>query len=1023
MVPDYYAMLGVESTADRAAIEVALGRQQPVWSAGTRNPKTKHACQSCLDQIPALRQHLLGDPTTRAAYDAELAAARRVELDRKLDALRRRVELRAAKGGLTVSDHRLLREEALRGGLSPSDLERLVEPFPPRPEVPDPEDLPDPPADVLDGVMRRQLQTSLEHLDRRDLYDALGVQRDAPAPEIALRTDAERQRWMRKSQVTAEKTAWLELITLAQAHLLQPGARARYDRTLVLEAEERLVGSIEFALRGLKTLDPGTRAVLLQEGTALGVVPERVEVLIGRACRKLGVTRNAVEGASGTAGIAWVEPTPRLLRCRECSGVELFSQVNQGAGPAPCRHCGASLRWVCPIDRKVHWVDEPKCDCGFRIELREPFVRHFEAAQTAFRVRRYGVATSHLARARELGPNHVGVRKGIEKVQERLAEIERLRTAYELACGRAQPVAAQAALEAWGLIADPASPDWQAASADVRRVLREAAALVVKARSHERLDPSSARALYRRALAIASDLPDAVEGIRRCPPGPPSELTATLTDDRVVLRWSPPAPDGLGPVSYVIRRKAETAFLHPADGVVIGTASGPTFDDTGVVPGTTVSYAVLSQRGEVASVGAVAVGPIFLLGEVRDVRVESRGREVHLYWRPPRGASAVRVLRKRGSPPTGKDDGEPVEALIDQAIDHDVVPEGVYHYTIQAVYRRPGGRAAVSAGVTVAALPHTPAAPPDAPVLTALPDGGVRLRWLRPPRGELRFLRSAHPLACPPGTRLSTTQADALDGHWLPPAGGDSTTDAPPPDTACFYTPLLRWAGVETVGAPAFFARVPDPTGLRADRAGSDRVDLRWNWGPRGDQSLVVYRAGVPPTGPEDPHALVETVGQSEYARLGLHSVRLPPGQDGPWHVAVYALASVDGHLLTSPGHDPSSRTVVPGPGPEVVVSYTFRHPRILTNRHGSVEFHTDPPGADVPPTVLVVHARAVPQSTTDGETRARFPASIDGAVVDLPPGLKFDEIHARIFVDPLAGPGPICQVRLRHPETAPTRA
>src|SRR4051812_22079568 len=112
MVADYYAMLDVDLRADRATIEAALARAQPAWSAGTRNPKNKHKFQSYLDQIPAIRQALLGDPSARAAYDAELAAAARVERDRKLDTLHRLVRLRAARGGLTVSDRVLLRGEA-----------------------------------------------------------------------------------------------------------------------------------------------------------------------------------------------------------------------------------------------------------------------------------------------------------------------------------------------------------------------------------------------------------------------------------------------------------------------------------------------------------------------------------------------------------------------------------------------------------------------------------------------------------------------------------------------------------------------------------------------------------------------------------------------------------------------------------------------------------------------------------------------------------------------------------------------
>ena len=72
MVPDYYARLGVDPAADRAEIEAALKRMQPAWSMGTRNPKTRHANQLYLDEIPRFRKALLSDPSSRAAYDAEI---------------------------------------------------------------------------------------------------------------------------------------------------------------------------------------------------------------------------------------------------------------------------------------------------------------------------------------------------------------------------------------------------------------------------------------------------------------------------------------------------------------------------------------------------------------------------------------------------------------------------------------------------------------------------------------------------------------------------------------------------------------------------------------------------------------------------------------------------------------------------------------------------------------------------------------------------------------------------------------
>src|SRR5262245_50843628 len=164
MVIDYYAMLGVDPGADTATLEAALARNQPIWSSGTRNPKNKHRYQSYLDQIPALRRTLLADPQARAAYDAELAAARRAERDARLDRLQHLIKLRAAKGGLTASDRAVLNDETIKLGLTPEDLVRLVEPIPARPEATAAEDEreadADPPVDLLDPTTRRQIRVA-----------------------------------------------------------------------------------------------------------------------------------------------------------------------------------------------------------------------------------------------------------------------------------------------------------------------------------------------------------------------------------------------------------------------------------------------------------------------------------------------------------------------------------------------------------------------------------------------------------------------------------------------------------------------------------------------------------------------------------------------------------------------------------------------------------------------------------------------------------------------------------------------
>ncbi len=1023
MVTDYYTMLGVDPSSDRATIEGAIARNQPVWSSGTRNPKTRHTCQSYLDQIPSIRQALLGDPATRAAYDAEIAAAQRAERERRLDVLQKRVRLRAAKGGLTVSDRTLLRNESNRLGLNDSELDDLIESIPPLPESPNGKvELDEAPADVLDPVMRRQIRVALDHLRKRDLYDALGVSRDIPSREIVARADSERQRWMKKTRVTAEKTAWLEVVTLAQSHLSNPAARSRYDRTLGLEDEDVFTETVTFTLKGIPHLDPGTNAILFDEAAAQGIVPSRAERLVTRVCRELGLSRDASVYRTGPrpgAAFAGSNGESRLLRCRACSGLTAFEKVAKTSRP-DCRHCGVSLQWTCPVCRRSRWVDEPRCICGFRIEHLEPLVKHFEAARQAFRNRDYALALGHLKRVQEYAPAHVGARKGVERVKEKVSLLDKARATFEIARAGARLVEAKAAAETWGNLVDPGTQEWRVAYTEVTRLLRDAHALSARARKRERIDPAGARDFYRRSLAIASDFTEADQGLRRCPPDPPSDLSAKYMDDHVRLQWSPPAPDGIGPVTYVILRKGESAFAHPADGFRIGESTLPEFNDPGVVPGTSVSYAVVTRRGEVESVGAVAVGPMFVLGEVRGVHVDVRSREVDLTWIPPRGASEVRVVRKRGTPPGSPTDGERVESSIDHAHDHGLEPDRVYHYAIHAVYRTIDGRATASRGVFVTAQPHTPTRPVDAPVLSLENDGRVRLRWIEPQRGIVKILRTSQPLPYAPGSRLTPVQVASIAGTWLERDGPEQARDTPTATAICHYTPLTSWGGSVTVGHAVAHSCVADPSELRANRSGG-LVHLKWRWSPHGNQSLVVFRQGLPPTGPDDPNALAETVHEADYSRLGRHTLTLPRGDASPWHVVVYALMTEDGMPVTSPGREPSARTLVAGPNPEVTVSYQFRKTR-FAGRNWSIVFRTEPPGSEIPPTVLVTHQRAVPLSADDGTIVASFPGSGDGEVLALPGGVNPRRVRARIFPDPRAEPDGLAPIRLRHPESDTTR-
>jgi hypothetical protein len=1014
MVPDYYAMLGVDSAADQAAIQGALERCRHQWSSGTRNPKYKHTYQSYLDQIPEIRRRLLADALARAAYDSELASEAGAARDRKLDELQRLVRLRAAKGGLTVSDRKVLRDRTDSLGLTSEDLDRLIEPIPPRPEAPVSTDEPEESDEGLDPVTRRQIRAALELVGHRDLYDALSLTRDATPAEVASRADAERQRWMRKSQVTAEKTAWLEVVSYAQSHLAQPEGRAKYDRSLARDLEDEFSRSVAFALEGLAALDPGTRHVLLDEAASRGIIPDRADRVIARACRAGGISRDGGLAAGFPTGDA----PARYLRCRSCGGVVEFGRVSKNPDHASCRHCRAMLRWQCPSCRKEHWVDETRCSCRFELKNLEPLIRHFEAAQHAHKVRDDEAAMEHLAKVQEYAPHHVGARKAIEKIKEQLADVEAKKADFELARSRKQLLAAREALMAWARLVPPDSPALLAAQSELMTGLREAQALVARARAAQVSDPSAARLLYRQALTVANDFPDARDGLRSLPPDPPTMLRAEIANEGIILRWTAPAPDGLGPPLFRVVRKVGGVPSGVDDGTAVADVGVPEAIDRTASPGQVIGYAVFTMRGTASAVGAT-LAPLPFLLDVQDLRADGERGEIRLSWTLPTRAIGAKVVRLGG--PGGTD--KVIDALADHAVDRGLDEGRIFRYRVAAFFRGSDGRSHFAPGVEIAATPSPPAAPAGPLSVSRDPDGRVEVRWPAVPRGTIKVLRTASPLRYPSGARLASSEANRLEGVWLNADRSDAAIDPDPPQVgACHYTPFVFLNGTATVGAPAGYSSMPDPTDLRAVRVGTGRVHLRWRWTPRATEAIIVARPGGPPRRPDDPEAVRQTVNEADYSRQGYFALTLPvESQGGPWHLAVFSVAIIDGHRLTSPGLESTARTVVPGPNPEVTVAYSLRKPN-LPGKSWAISFKADPPGSAIPPTVLVTHSRTVPLSPDDGEIVERFPACRDGATFPVRPRLDLTRQSVRLFVDPSVDPTGMPPIRLRHPDSVGTR-
>ncbi len=217
-----------------------------------------------------------------------------------------------------------------------------------------------------------------------------------------------------------------------------------------------------------------------------------------------------------------------------------------------------------------------------------------------------------------------GARKGVEKVKERLAEIEEARATFEADRARRHLVAARASLINWGRLIDPTSAELRQARDDLVTSLREALALASRADGVVATDPKAARALYIQSLAIAADLPEARDGLRKLPPEAPQDIRAEILGDRVRVRWTAPPNDGLGRPVVRIIRKIRGVPQHSEDGTVVAELAAVEWEDKTLAPGETAGYAAFALRGGVLSRTGSACGPITFLLDVKDLAPSPR---------------------------------------------------------------------------------------------------------------------------------------------------------------------------------------------------------------------------------------------------------------------------------------------------------------------------------------------------------------------------------------------------------------
>ncbi|MBZ0263152.1 fibronectin type III domain-containing protein [bacterium] len=270
--------------------------------------------------------------------------------------------------------------------------------------------------------------------------------------------------------------------------------------------------------------------------------------------------------------------------------------------------------------------------------------------------------------------------------------------------------------------------------------LNEISVKLARASKVESVNPDEAFDLYSTILSICIDCKDAKNGLKRCPPNPPSDVTPVrITDEEFEVSWL--ASHSIGEISYHIVRKEGSPPTSEKDGRVIAkTKSLRVRDTVGLIAGVSYYYSVIAIRESVPSAPATTTEAIVPIREIKNIEIKGSDGKVEATWSAPDKCTGIKVVRNTRKP-LHIADGVNVPAAKQKFSDSKVINGAVYYYLIVCEYTDCSGRIILSNGVSASAKPNYLPSITDKLSLD-VSDNKVLLRWNEIDRGKLYLIQS-----------------------------------------------------------------------------------------------------------------------------------------------------------------------------------------------------------------------------------------------------------------------------------------
>jgi len=960
--PNYYLILELDlSVRDWPTIEKRIREKRSQWAkdkAQSPVAKRRREADQYLRLIPDM-ERVLKDDVLR---DKERQEAIRTTEKRRQQRLKDlcsdegEIALLIPRGEVREAELQKLVQECGQDSVSEEDIRKLIPPNIPirKSERAAPEKKCPP----LDPTIGKNIEDELGVLGRNDLYEFLGLSRQASCKSLLHKAD-EIDREERKKAITPEVSAKLALVAHCKAIFKSADRREGYDRALGERGLRRVTGQID--LLAVDTIDAQTYLHLIRVGMKTGAPKESVE----RHIRQIGKKRGKAIEVPSTHG-------EMFRQCGHCRTLNESRDEN-------CRQCGAAMIVQCPIrgcDAQMRNTERCCSRCGFPIgDLPEINRRLADAKARLGADDAEGAARAVAALHQQLlsdWSDYLPLKNLQDRADRVVQEQAEIRTKLRKLVRERRMVEADRVLDA-----SPAGrsshPELNALRDQIDEALGQAEKeYQLAAWAEAQGDDEGAFGHCAIALAVVADHGRARNLMSKFPPEPPGRIESEAKK-MISLAWSPSGSRGT--LEYRVVRKPGSAPAGLTDGTLVGTTNAHRLDDDRAEAGVSYYYAVFTIRAGVAS-RAQHTGPHMCVADVSELAAKPGDGRVSLSWTPPPKATAIEVWRTEGRPPPRRKQDKLLDNVRRGGVtDTDVQNGHTYSYLVVAIFTAEDGTLVASPGQTIDATPAAPPKPVNA--LSVSRDGsGVSIRWQPPSHGVVEIYRLTDPPPFAAGDHCDINELAAL-GRKVPSFSDRSAEDDLGSKRVAYYLAVTVAGSVAVIGEGCYVTTVEEVEGLRAAVKGNTML-LKWQW-PRGTKTCrVCLRTDEFAGGCDDLQAFKEDVLLTVYESKGGWYMTLPDDATS-FYVSVHAALSAGGKTVFADGASAGARTqVLRGDhhGGHRRLRYDIRRPRV---RLGKKPHRMLIQGCDcettLPTLCVVAKSRTVPRQLRDGKTLHAFPA------------------------------------------------